>query len=80
MVNHKMSECSKLKQKEYKSRHDWVGKAIYWELWKRLKFEFYQTTKWKKHKSESIIENISGILRYKRITYINQTTRPSVNK
>ena len=36
-VNH-ISECSKLAQKEYKRRYDWVGKAIYWELGQRLKF------------------------------------------
>ena len=25
-TNHIISECSKLAQKEYKTRHDWVGK------------------------------------------------------
>ena len=25
-INHIISECSKLAQKEYKARHDWVGK------------------------------------------------------
>ena len=28
-VNHMISECYKLTQKEYKSRHDWVGKVIH---------------------------------------------------
>ena len=28
-INHVISECSKLAQKEYKTRHDWVGKVIY---------------------------------------------------
>ena len=27
-----ISECSKLVLKEYKARHDWVGKVIHWEL------------------------------------------------
>ena len=27
-VNHIMSECSKLAQKEYRTRHDWFGKVI----------------------------------------------------
>ena len=27
-VTHIISECSKLTQKEYKTRHDWVGKVI----------------------------------------------------
>ena len=26
-----ISECSKLAQKEYKTRHDHVGKEIHWE-------------------------------------------------
>ena len=44
LINHITSECSKLAQKEYKTRHDWVGKVIPWELCKKLKF--YQTNKW----------------------------------
>ena len=31
MINHIISKCSKLVQKD-KTRHDWVGKMIYWEL------------------------------------------------
>ena len=27
-ANHIISECGKLEQKEYKSRHDWVRKVI----------------------------------------------------
>ena len=30
-INHIISEYSKLAQKEYKARHDWVGKVIHWE-------------------------------------------------
>ena len=26
-INHRRSECSKLGQKEYKTRHDWVGEG-----------------------------------------------------
>ena len=29
-VNHVLSECSKLAQKEYKRRHDWFGMKIHW--------------------------------------------------
>ena len=29
-VNHKISGCNKLAQKENKIKHDWVGKMIYW--------------------------------------------------
>ena len=28
-INHIISECSKLAQKEYKTRHDWIGKVIH---------------------------------------------------
>ena len=31
MINYIVSECSKLAQKKYKTRHDWVGKTIHWE-------------------------------------------------
>ena len=39
MINHIIRECSKLAQKEYDTRHDWVGKVIYWQLYKRFKFD-----------------------------------------
>ena len=29
-INHFVSECSKLAQKEYKTKHDWMGKIIQW--------------------------------------------------
>ena len=37
-INYIISKYSKLEQKEYKTRHNWVGKVINWELWKKLKF------------------------------------------
>ena len=37
-VNDVINECSKLAQKEYQTRHDWVGKVIYWKLCNRLNF------------------------------------------
>ena len=40
---------------EYETRYDWVGKVIYWELCKRLKFD--RNTKWYVHKQESVQEN-----------------------
>ena len=54
-INQIMSECSKLAHKEYKTRHNWVGKVIQWELCKRLKFD--HTNKWCMHKPEFIQEN-----------------------
>ena len=38
-INHIISECSILAQKEYKARHDWVGKVIHWEMCKKFKFD-----------------------------------------
>ena len=39
MINYIISKCSKLVQKEYKTRHNWVGKVIHWELCKKFKFD-----------------------------------------
>ena len=69
-INHILSKCSKLAQKEYKTRHDRVGKVIYWELCKKVKID--PTAKWYMHNPESILDNathkILWVLRYKRIT------------
>ena len=53
--NHIISECSKLAQKENKTRHDWVGKVIHWELCN--KFQFDHTNKWYMHNRASVLEN-----------------------
>ena len=42
-INHIISECSKLAQKEYKTRHNWVGKVIHWEMCKKFKFDHKKT-------------------------------------
>ena len=31
-INHIVSECPKLGQRECKRSHDWIGRRIYWEL------------------------------------------------
>ena len=55
MINH-IIKRSKLVQKEYKTKLYWVGKVIYWELYKRLKFD--HTTKWcTPRQPESVLEN-----------------------
>ena len=52
--NHQsISEYSKLAQKEYKTRHDWVGKVIHWEMCKKFKFD--HTNKWYMHNPAPII-------------------------
>ena len=50
-----LRECSKLVQKEYKTRHDWVGKVTHLELCKKFKFD--KTSKWHLHKLESVLKN-----------------------
>ena len=54
-INHIINEWSKLTQKEYKTRHDRVGKVIHSELWKKLKFD--HTNKWYMHNPTSVPEN-----------------------
>ena len=56
-INHLISECSKMAQKEYKRRHDWVGKRIHWDLCK--KFEIHASEQWYNHEPEAIVENDS---------------------
>ena len=73
-TNHITNECSKVAQKEYKTRHDWVAKVIHWEMCKKLKFD--HTNKWYMHNPVSVLENDTykllwnsyGTLTYKRIT------------
>ena len=54
-TNHIISEFSKLAPKEYKTRHDWVGKVIHWEFCKKFKFD--NTNKWYMHHLTSFLEN-----------------------
>ena len=49
-----MSKCSKLGLKENKTRHDWVGKVIHWDMCK--KFEFDHTNKWYMHNPAAVLE------------------------
>ena len=55
MVNPIVSGHSKLAQMENKTRHDWLGKVIQLDLFKKIEFD--HTIKWYIHKSESILEN-----------------------
>ena len=54
-INHIISEHSKLAQKEYKTRHNWVGKVIYWEMFKKFKFDL--TNKWYMYYTAPVLEN-----------------------
>ena len=54
-INHIISECSKLAQKENKTRHDCVGKVIHWEMCK--KFKFQHTNKCYMHNPAPVLKN-----------------------
>ena len=54
-INHIISECRKSAQKEYKTRLDWMGKVINWEMWKKFKFD--HTNKWYMHNPAAVLEN-----------------------
>ena len=54
-IYHIVSGCSKLAQKEYKRRHDNLGKIVYWKLARKGNFE--AGDKWYEHEPESVLEN-----------------------
>ena len=54
-VMHIICERTKLAQKEYKRRHDWVGRVIHWELCKQLQFSHAGI--WYGQKPEPVLEN-----------------------
>ena len=54
-TNHIISKCSKLAQKAYKIRQDWMVKVIHWELCKKLKFD--QKNKWYIRNPQSVLKN-----------------------
>ena len=56
-INHIASECSKLTQKEYKTKHNWVGKVIHWEMCKKFKFDL--PNKWYMHNPASVRVNVT---------------------
>ena len=54
-VDHIVSRSSKLALKEYKRRHDNLGKIIQWKFVRRCNFE--AGDKWYEHEPESVLEN-----------------------
>ena len=54
-TNHIIRECSKLAQKEYKTRPKFVGEVIHWELCQKLKSDL--STKWHLHNPECVMGN-----------------------
>ena len=54
-IDHIVSGCSKLAQKEHKRRHDNLGKLVHLKL--ARKFNFEGGDKWYEHEPESDLEN-----------------------
>ena len=75
-INPIISECSKLA--EYKTRHDWMGKEIHWEMCKE--FQFDHTNKWYMHNTASLLENDTQKLRWDGSLNLGPKTRPNNKK
>ena len=54
-IDHIASGYSKFSQKEYKRRHDNLGKIVHWKLARKCNFEAGE--KWYDHEPESVLEN-----------------------
>ena len=54
-IDHIVSGCSKLPQKEYKRRHDNLGKIVYLKLARKCNFE--AGDKWYEHEPKSVLQN-----------------------
>ena len=54
-IDHVVSGCSKLAQKEYKRTHDNLGKIVHWKLARKCNFE--AGDKWYEHEPESVLES-----------------------
>ena len=56
-VSHILRECPMLGQREYKKRHDIVGRKIHWEVCRKIGFDVNE--KWYKHELVKVVENDS---------------------
>ena len=54
-ISHIVSECGKLAQKNYKLRHDSVGRYVHWQFCEKLGFNSARL--WYEHEQESAVEN-----------------------
>ena len=54
-IDHIVTVCSKLAQKEYKRRHDNLGKIVHWKHARKCNFE--GGDKWYEHEPGSVLEN-----------------------
>ena len=56
-VRHIVCEYPMLAQREYKRRHDWVGRKIHWEVCRKISFDVNE--KWYKREPEKVVESDS---------------------
>ena len=70
--NHQ-SQCSKLAQKEYKARHEWVDKVIHREMCSKFKFD--QANKLYMHNPAPVLENDT----HKLMWYFDIQTDPLIS-
>ena len=54
-IDHVVSGFSELAQKEYKRKHDNLGKTVHWKLARKCNFE--ARDKWYEHEPENVLEN-----------------------
>ena len=54
-INNNNNGCSKIAKKEYKRRHDNLGKIVHLKLTRKCSFE--AGDKWYEHQPESLLEN-----------------------
>ena len=54
-INHIINERSKLALREYKTRHDWLGMVIHWDMCNKFKFD--HMNKWYMPNPESVLAN-----------------------
>ena len=82
-VNLIISECTKLAQKECKTRHDWVVKMIHWELCKKFKFDHTKKIVYAQPRicpEEWNAQTPLGFWDTNGSSNLGQTTRPSNNQ
>ena len=76
---HTVCECPMLAEREYKRRHDWVGRKIHREVSKKIGFDVNE--KWYKHESDKVVENDSWTILWNftiQTDHVNQVTRPDM--
>ena len=54
-INHIISECMCLAQKEYKRRHDHIARLVHWTLC--CKYDLSRSEKWYDHQPDGVVEN-----------------------